>query len=94
MLRREQEVLQQPTPASIAQEAEMEAQLFAQSASIDKLLNMMRSLDTQKENLAENEELLVRRFLFRRGGNGTDGAVRAGTVSTEHGVAAEGRQAH
>lgn len=46
----------------------MEAQLFAQSASIDKLLSMMRSLDTQKENLAENEELLVRFVGFVRGG--------------------------
>lgn len=50
----------EPTPASLAQEAENEAALFAQSASIDKLLNMMRSLEGQSENLAENEDLLVR----------------------------------
>lgn len=47
-------------------ESEMEAQLFAQSASIDKLLNMMRSLDPTSQNLAQNEELLVSTFSFER----------------------------
>lgn len=42
----------------------MESSLFAQSASIDKLLHMMRTIDTQSENVAENEELLVRSIIL------------------------------
>ncbi|KAI5480036.1 sulfate transporter family protein [Pseudohyphozyma bogoriensis] len=54
-------VLPEPEPVRsppVLDDAEMEAQLFAQAASIDKLLSMMRSLDPQSENLEQNEELL------------------------------------
>ncbi|SCV74885.1 BQ2448_7914 [Microbotryum intermedium] len=44
-------------PASQSSEDELEAELFAQSAKIDRLLNMMRSLSSRGENVAENEEL-------------------------------------
>ncbi|KAK4704747.1 hypothetical protein P7C70_g1463, partial [Phenoliferia sp. Uapishka_3] len=54
------EEIAEPLPTSLAQEAEMEAQLFAQSASIDNLLKMMRSINPASEDLAQNEELLVR----------------------------------
>ncbi|KAL8276379.1 hypothetical protein RQP46_011224 [Phenoliferia psychrophenolica] len=52
------EEIPEPPPSSLAQEAEMEAQLFAQSGSIDNLLNMMRSIDPASEDLAQNEDLL------------------------------------
>ncbi|KAM0750292.1 hypothetical protein T439DRAFT_326251 [Meredithblackwellia eburnea MCA 4105] len=52
------EEMPEPPPATLAQEAEMEAQLFAQSASIDHLLTMMRGIDPASEDLAQNEELL------------------------------------
>ncbi|SGZ20861.1 BQ5605_C021g09307 [Microbotryum silenes-dioicae] len=44
-------------PSSQSSEAELEAELFAQSANIDRLLNMMRTLSSRGENVAENEEL-------------------------------------
>lgn len=53
---------------SIAQEAEMEAQLFSQSASIDSLLTMMRNIDPTTEAVDQNEELLVRSPLGQFGG--------------------------
>jgi signal transducing adaptor molecule len=37
----------------------MEAELFAKSASIDKLLTMMRQLSARGEDLADNDELAV-----------------------------------
>ena len=37
----------------------MEAELFAKSASIDKLLALMRNLSARGENLTDNDELAV-----------------------------------
>ena len=48
-----------PTPAEIAREAEAEASIFNQAASIDKLLNMLKTFDIQKDNLADNDEVQV-----------------------------------
>ena len=54
-----QEPLPEPTTAEIAREAEQEAAIFAQAANIDKLLNMLRTFDPAKDNLADNEEIQV-----------------------------------
>lgn len=43
-----------------ASESEMEAQLFAQSSSIDSLLSMMRNLEGKNQDIADNDELQVR----------------------------------
>jgi len=43
----------------MAQEAEQEAAVFAQAVNVEKLLNMLRSLDPLKDNLADNEEIQV-----------------------------------
>ncbi|KAG8959514.1 ESCRT-0 subunit protein hse1 [Tulasnella sp. 419] len=51
------EVLPEPTPADIAKEAQMEVEVFAQADNIDKLLTMLKGLDPNKDNLAENEEV-------------------------------------
>lgn len=53
------ELLPDPTPEDIAREAEQEAAVFAQAANIDKLLTMLRGLDPDRDNLADNEEIQV-----------------------------------
>ena len=72
----------------------MEAQLFAQSASIDNLLNMMRSIDPASEDLAQNEDLLVNittREILRE--EMLILLCCIGFVPAEHGFEAEGCQA-
>ena len=54
-----QEPLPEPTPAEIAKEGEQEAAIFSQAANIDKLLTMLREMDPEKDNLADNEEIQV-----------------------------------
>lgn len=54
-----QEPLPEPTPADIAREVQMETDVFSQAPSIDRLLTMLRGLDPQKDNLADNDELQV-----------------------------------
>ncbi|THH17854.1 hypothetical protein EW146_g3060 [Bondarzewia mesenterica] len=51
------EPLPEPTATELAAEAQQEATVFAQSANVDKLLTMLRSLDPAKDNLADNEEI-------------------------------------
>ncbi|KAG0145776.1 hypothetical protein CROQUDRAFT_133564 [Cronartium quercuum f. sp. fusiforme G11] len=51
------EPMPDPTPESLAKEAEAEAMVFAQANEIDRLLQMMRNLDAKKDNLADNDEL-------------------------------------
>lgn len=46
-----------PTPESLAREAEAEAFVFAQANEIDRLLQMMQNLDAKKDNLADNDDL-------------------------------------
>lgn len=48
-----------PTPAEIAREAEAEASVFSQAANIDKLLNMLKNFDIQKDNLADSDDIQV-----------------------------------
>lgn len=48
-----------PTPAEIAREAEAEASVFNQAANIDKLLNMLKNFDIQKDNLADSDDIQV-----------------------------------
>lgn len=48
-----------PTPAEMARDAEAEASVFNQAANIDKLLNMLKTFDIQKDNLADNEDIQV-----------------------------------
>lgn len=48
-----------PTPAEMARDAEAEASVFNQAANIDKLLNMLKNFDIQKDNLADNEDIQV-----------------------------------
>ena len=48
-----------PTPAEMARDAEAEASVFSQAANIDKLLNMLKTFDIQRDNLADNEDIQV-----------------------------------
>ena len=54
-------MLPDPTPADLQREAELEARIFAQAGNIDRLLSKLRELDPSRDNLAEDEELQVRR---------------------------------
>ena len=54
-----QEPMPDPTPAEIARDAEAEASVFNQAANIDKLLNMLKTFDIQRDNLADNEDIQV-----------------------------------
>ncbi|ORY69428.1 hypothetical protein BCR35DRAFT_308005 [Leucosporidium creatinivorum] len=50
-----------PAPAPVpSTDAEMEAELFAKSASIDQLLTMMRNVSARGESMADNDELADR----------------------------------
>ncbi|KAG7446385.1 uncharacterized protein BT62DRAFT_980645 [Guyanagaster necrorhizus] len=51
------EAMPEPTAAELGKEAEQEAAVFAQAVNVEKLLNMLRSLDPAKDNLADNEEI-------------------------------------
>ncbi|KIJ65246.1 hypothetical protein HYDPIDRAFT_89233 [Hydnomerulius pinastri MD-312] len=51
------EPLPEPTAAELAREAEQEAAVFAQAANVDRLLTMLRTMDTSQDNLADNEEI-------------------------------------
>ncbi|GAA5852174.1 hypothetical protein JCM8547_006689 [Rhodosporidiobolus lusitaniae] len=48
---------QQPAAAAAATEEEIEAEIFAQAASIDRLLSLMHTLRRRGEDFADNEEL-------------------------------------
>lgn len=52
----------EPTVADLAREAEAEASIFSQAANIDRLLTMLRNFDISKDNLADDEEIQVRRM--------------------------------
>ena len=49
----------EPTAAELAKAAEQEAAVFAQAVNVEKLLNMLRVFDPNKDNLADNEEIQV-----------------------------------
>ncbi|KAK0461374.1 uncharacterized protein EV420DRAFT_195918 [Desarmillaria tabescens] len=51
------EAMPEPTATELGREAEQEAAVFAQAVNVEKLLNMLRSLDPAKDNLADNEEI-------------------------------------
>ncbi|KAL1689439.1 hypothetical protein GGG16DRAFT_126443 [Schizophyllum commune] len=51
------EPLPEPSAAELAREAEAEAAVFAQAVNVDRLLNMLKSLDPARDNLADNEEI-------------------------------------
>ncbi|GAA5893853.1 hypothetical protein JCM5296_004619 [Sporobolomyces johnsonii] len=55
--KREQEELPDPDPRALAREQEQEAEIFAQVAMVDKLLDLMRSLSARGEDFADNDEL-------------------------------------
>jgi len=48
----------------LTREAEQEAAVFQQAANVDKLLSMLRNLDPEKENLADNEDIQVKNLLY------------------------------
>jgi signal transducing adaptor molecule len=50
------------TAADLTREAEAEAAVFSQAANIDKLLHMLRNFDVAKDNLADNDEIQVRKI--------------------------------
>ena len=56
------EPLPEPSAAELAREAEAEAAVFAQAVNVDRLLNMLKSLDPARDNLADNEEIQVRQI--------------------------------
>ena len=49
----------EPSATELAKEAEQEAAVFAQAMNVEKLLNMLRSLDPAKDNLADDEDIQV-----------------------------------
>ncbi|CAG8451497.1 6562_t:CDS:2, partial [Paraglomus occultum] len=51
------EKLPDPTPADLAREAEIEASVFAESKNIEKLLQMLTTIDPNRDNFSENEEI-------------------------------------
>ncbi|KAF8998603.1 hypothetical protein BDQ17DRAFT_1247500 [Cyathus striatus] len=51
------EPLPEPSATELAKEAEQEAAVFAQAVNVEKLLNMLRTFDPAKDNLADNEEI-------------------------------------
>ncbi|KAG7093261.1 hypothetical protein E1B28_006944 [Marasmius oreades] len=51
------EPMPEPTASELAREAEQEAAVFAQAVNVEKLLNMLKALDPQHDNLADNEEI-------------------------------------
>lgn len=51
------EPLPEPSAAELAREAEQEAAIFAQAANVDRLLTLLRDLDSSGERLADNEEI-------------------------------------
>jgi signal transducing adaptor molecule len=55
----------EPTASELAKEAEQEAAVFSQAADVERLLNSLRNLDPDKDNLADNEEIQVSTHLFR-----------------------------
>lgn len=55
-----QEPLPELTAAELGREVEQEAAVFAQAVNVDKLLTMLRTIDSSGENLADNEEIQVR----------------------------------
>ncbi|KAK9895200.1 hypothetical protein P389DRAFT_154014 [Cystobasidium minutum MCA 4210] len=52
------EIIPDPTPESIAREAEMEAQVFAQAGNIDRLLSMLSAADAQGSTISDDDELM------------------------------------
>jgi len=54
----------EPTASELAKEAEQEAAVFSQAANVERLLSMLRSMDPAKDNLADNEEVQVRKLGF------------------------------
>ncbi|KAL1917204.1 uncharacterized protein VTP21DRAFT_4860 [Calcarisporiella thermophila] len=51
------EFLQDPTPEDLVREAEMESQVLSESKNIEDLVEMLSSVDPQKDNFSENERL-------------------------------------
>lgn len=54
-----QEIIPDPTPESIARDAEMEAQVFAQAGNVDRLLSMLSAADAQGSSISEDDDLMV-----------------------------------
>lgn len=50
-----------PRPVAGPSSEDMEGEVFAQAAAIDRLLSLMHTLRARGEDFADNEELTVRR---------------------------------
>lgn len=56
----------EPTASELAREAEQEAAVFAQAVNVERLLTVLRGMDPDRDNLADDEEVQVRwGFRFR-----------------------------
>ncbi|TFK24066.1 hypothetical protein FA15DRAFT_593066 [Coprinopsis marcescibilis] len=51
------EPMPEPTAAELTKEVEQEAAVFSQALNVEKLLSMLKGLDPDKDNLADNEEI-------------------------------------
>ena len=60
------EIIPDPTPESIARDAETEAQVFAQAGNVDRLLAKLSAADAQGSSISEDDDLMVRRAFERR----------------------------
>lgn len=60
------EIIPDPTPESIARDAETEAQVFAQAGNVDRLLALLSAADAQGSSISEDDELMVRTTCFSR----------------------------
>jgi hypothetical protein len=54
-----QEIIPDPTPESIARDAEVEAQVFAQAGNVDRLLAMLSAADAQGSSISDDDDLMV-----------------------------------
>jgi len=52
------EIIPDPTPESIARDAETEAQVFAQAGSVDRLLAMLSAADAQGSSISDDDDLM------------------------------------
>ncbi|KAF6759449.1 hypothetical protein DFP72DRAFT_754926, partial [Ephemerocybe angulata] len=51
------EPMPEPTVSELAKEAEQEASVFSQAGNVERLLQMLKTMDPDKDNLADNEEI-------------------------------------
>ncbi|KAF8210785.1 hypothetical protein K438DRAFT_2011320 [Mycena galopus ATCC 62051] len=75
------EPLPDPTPAELAAEAAAEGAVFAQAVNVERLLNVLRGIDPERDNLVEDEEVQSASCVRKVGEE--DNATRALSLGAE-----------